>query len=218
MSGLRCDLLRARDPAPASGPTHVLMLHGLGDSVDGWKPVLPELRLPGVHGLFAQAPLPYPAGDPFGWSWFDLGPGLEPDAGHIRAHRELLRRLLADLERDHDVAAERLAVIGFSQGALMALDLALRHDRAFAGVVAISGWLAFPEEYPAAFGAAIARQRILVTHGDADPVVPMALAQPRVAAAIAAGAPIAWRTYAKAHHLVAEELAAIRAFLLGAQP
>lgn len=207
---LAYDLVPGRPGAPVA-----MVLHGLGDSKAGWKPVAPMLGLDGWGWCFVQAPDAYGPG----YSWFDLalGESLEVDADGVRrSHRELLE-LIAHLETAHGIPCERLAVIGFSQGCLMALETVLRHPRPFLAAVAISGWLHREDEWPAGFGAALPRQRILATHGRLDPVVPMALAAPRIAHLRSLGAPVAWAEYDKDHTLDPdEELADIRRHLLDA--
>ena len=59
----------------------------------------------------------------------------------VRASAEALRGLLAHLEEAHRIPAERLFIMGFSQGCLMTLELGLTHHRRFAGLIGISGWV-----------------------------------------------------------------------------
>jgi len=204
------DLVPGRPGRPLA-----MVLHGLGDSKEGWKAVAPMLDLDGWGWCFVQAPDPYGPG----YSWFDLdlGADLRVDAaGVARSHRELTA-LLDHVERTHAIPCERIALIGFSQGCLMTLETVLRHPRPFLAAVGISGWLHREADWPAAFGAAMPRQRLLVTHGRYDPVLPMALAQPRIARLRSLGVPLAWAEYDKDHTLdPEEELGDIRRHLLDA--
>jgi phospholipase/carboxylesterase len=204
------DVLPGQPGAPLA-----LVLHGLGDSKDGWKPVAPMLGLDGWGWCFVQAPDTYGPG----WSWFDLdldGPVRVDADGVARSYRELLD-LLALLEQTHGMPCERIAPIGFSQGCLMTLELVLRHARPFLASVAISGWLHREADWPAGFGPALPRQRLLVTHGRQDPVVPLSLAQPRIARLRQLGVGLHWAEYDKTHTLDPdEELLDIRRHLLDA--
>lgn len=198
--------------APRTGARRwALVLHGLGDSKEGWKGVAPMLGLDGWGFIFAQAPDPYYGG----WSWFDmLLPDTRPDPAGVARSRAAIVELIAHLESSRGIAAGDLALVGFSQGCLMALDVALRHERAFAAVVAISGWVHELAGYPAAFGAAARTQRILMTHGLHDGVIPIALTRPQAAQLRGLGLDLTWREYGKDHGLdPEEELADIRAFL-----
>lgn len=190
----------------------VMVLHGLGDSKDGWKPVADYLALPNTGWIFVQAPDCYHEG----WSWFDLRlPDPRPDQTQVIRSRTRLRELLTHLETTREIRCEDLTLMGFSQGCLMAMAVGLTHDRPFAGVVGISGWVADLESYPAALGKAADQQRILMTHGDQDQVIPIAVTRPQVVRLQGLGLDLTWCEYQKAHGLDTErELGEVRAFLL----
>ncbi len=205
---LRVELMAPPDGSRAS---HLcLVLHGLGDDHTGWMPVAPMLSLPGLGFAFADAPLPYGGG----WSWFGLGERMDVDLEDLRRSRRLLAELIAQLLARHQLPQQRLFLLGFSQGALMALDAGLRAAEPFAGVVAISGFLAEIEAFPAAFGAGLARERLLMTHGRQDPMIPIQPVRALARRLTGMGAPLTWREYDKPHTLdPGEELADIRRFL-----
>lgn len=205
-------------PPLDGGPARLwcMVLHGLGDSHQGWLPIVDELRLSGLGWIFVDAPDPYYGG----WSWFPI-PGMtdpahgpeEFNAGLNRS-RALLDELIGHLELTREIPAERLLLWGFSQGCLMAIDQALRGPRRFAGVLGISGWIAAVEEYPAAFGAHACEQDMLVTHGDEDPILPVERSRAAIARLCELGCRIDWREYHKAHSLDAQrELPEIRAWV-----
>lgn len=215
MSGsLTCH--RLRDPPGTTPSRFGLILHGLGDSHRGWAPVPAMLDLPGWGWLLADAPLPY--GD--GWSWFSIelaDQSFRIDHGQLRASATALAGLIAQLCAELAITPAQLALIGFSQGATMVLDHALRAPAAYAGVVAISGFLAEAERYPAAFGAAARQQRLLVTHGTEDPLIPWQPVERQMRRLQELGVPLTWRLYDKEHTLdPQQELGDIRTFLLGA--
>ncbi len=198
------------DLVPTPGATRwVVMLHGLGDSKEGWKPVAPMLGLDRVGWIFVQAPEAYGPG----WSWFEFaGIGRAPDAAGILRSRELLRDLLKTLESHHRIPCEQIILMGFSQGCLMSLDVALRHDRRFAAVIALSGWVFEIDGYPANLGTA--RQRIFQAHGRFDDVIPIERTRPQAERLKALGLDLTWAEYDLDHGLDPdEELADIRAFV-----
>jgi phospholipase/carboxylesterase len=209
--------LLVHDLVASGTPTRwVMVLHGLGDSKEGWKPVADYLALPATGWIFVQAPDCYYDG----WSWFDLRlPDPLPDYTQVLRSRTRLRELLTHLEATRGIACENLTLMGFSQGCLMTMEVGLTHERPFAGLVGISGWVANIEAYPRAFGAAADRQRILMTHGTADQVIPIAVTRPQAHRLQGLGLDLTWREYAKAHGLDTEsELGEIRDFILGANP
>src|SRR5690606_10355458 len=110
-------------------------------------------------------------GAPYGRQWFPLS-SVEPDrifAGVVGAAPVLDAFIDQELART-GLAPDRVALVGFSQGTMMALHAGPRRGHALAGIVGYSGLLAGP-----AYLAAEVRSRppILLVHGDADPVVPV---------------------------------------------
>ena len=81
-------------------------------------------------------------------------------------------------------APERTILFGFSQGTMMALQVAPRRPAAFAGIVGFSGRLLHPERLGAEI---VSRPPVLLVHGDADPMVPVASLSEAAAALTAAG-------------------------------
>lgn len=154
----------------------VIFLHGYGaDGADllGLADVLAP-HLPGT--VFAAPDAPdRPALAPYGYQWFpiprfDGSTEEEARAGLLRSAADLDAFIDARLAA-HGLAESSLALVGFSQGAMMALHVAPRRAEAMAGVVAISGRLMEPE---ALAGAARVKPPVLVMHGDQDEVVPFA--------------------------------------------
>lgn len=160
--------------APAAGGTPrqlVVFLHGYG--ADGndliglgreWARALP-------HAAFVSPNAPEPCGmAPMGRQWFDLSLGDMSiiAAGVARAAPPLDAFLDAELTR-HNLPPEALALVGFSQGTMMALAVGLARNPSPAAIVGYSGALATVETLPApGTGPAI-----LLVHGDMDEVIPV---------------------------------------------
>ena len=160
---------------PASGgkpDSLVLLLHGVG--ADGFDlidlaPVWAE-ALPNTLFIAPHAPFPF-QGAPFGRQWFDimdrtparLEAGLRHAAGILG---EFTHAKLAEL----GLGGDRLALMGFSQGAMVALFAGLRGAvPAPACILAYSGALLAPESFAA---ERTASSPVLLVHGEADEVVP----------------------------------------------
>lgn len=160
--------------APASGraPTSmVILLHGYGSNGEDLIGLVPFWReaLPDTVFIAPNAPEPCP-GAPGGYQWWgltDLSPASRA-AGVRRAAPGLDAFLDAELAR-HGLGDDQLALVGFSQGTMMALHVGLRRPRAPAGIVGYSGMLADP-----AVDDVTSRPAVLLVHGDADPMVPFA--------------------------------------------
>ena len=154
----------------------VVFLHGYGadgaDLLGLADPLGPHL--PGTVFVAPDAPEPC-AGNPFGRQWFPipwLDGSSEADAaaGLARASDDLSAFLDAQL-RAEGMTPDRLAVVGFSQGTMMALHVLPRRAAPVAAIVAFSGRLLRPEALAA---EAVSKPPVLLVHGDQDPMVPFA--------------------------------------------
>mgnify|MGYP000861744531 CR=1 FL=1 len=194
------------------GRRHILVLHGLGDSMAGWQPAAAAFACGDHTWCFVNAPEPY--GPYGGYSWFDIAPDMSPDLAGVAHSRHLLDQTIAVLLAERGITSDDLVLLGFSQGCLMVLDQALRGSRRFAAVVGISGWVAGLDDFPEAFGPHARAQRILMTHGRQDELLPVDLVRDQAQRLKALGLDLAWAEYDKGHHLdPEEEIPDIRAFL-----
>ena len=164
--------------AAKSGRTKqlVVFLHGYGadgndliDIGEMWRDVLPDAAFVAPHA-------PEPCGmAPYGRQWFALT-FRDPDerqTGVVAAQPGLDAFLDAELAR-HGLDDAALALVGFSQGTMLALHVGLRRRRAPAAILGYSGALVAPER----LGEATARSAgdapppVMLIHGEADSVVP----------------------------------------------
>lgn len=152
----------------------VVFLHGYGaDGADllGLADVLAP-HLPGAVFMAPDAPEPCRGGG-FGYQWFpiprmDGSSQAEADSGIDASSADLNAFLDARLAEE-GLTPDRLALVGFSQGAMMSLQVAPLRALPIAGVVAISGRLLRPG---ALTSETVVKPPILLIHGDQDPVVP----------------------------------------------
>src|SRR3989441_5186443 len=152
-------------PAAQSGSRRLfVVMHGLGDSVAGYRWVPVMMRLPWLNYLLVNAPDPYFGG----FAWYDFS----GDAGTgVERSRALLFELL-DGQRKRGWPTEETMMFGFSQGCLMTIELGLRYPHRFAGLVGISGYVHEPERLIQELSPVALRQRFLITHGTEDPLIP----------------------------------------------
>jgi phospholipase/carboxylesterase len=177
-----------RVPPADGGPARqlVVLLHGVGaDGADLINLAEPfAAALPGAAFVAPNAPEPCDMA-PFGHQWFSLQVRTpERLLLGTQAAAPLLDAFLdAELAR-HGLDDGALAVVGFSQGTMMALYAVPRRARACAGLLCYSGALLAGERLAA---EARAKPPILLVHGDADDVVPVAAMQHAVQSLQAAG-------------------------------
>jgi phospholipase/carboxylesterase len=169
-------VLQAGRKEPTSGTLRsiVVFLHGYGaNGADllGLADVLGE-HLPDTLFVAPDAPETIP-GMPMGLQWFPIpwidGSSEEEAERGLMAASDDLNAFLDALMVDEDVLPEQVVLFGFSQGTMMALQVAPRREDEVAGVVAFSGRLLSPELLK---DEVVSRPPILLIHGDADDVVP----------------------------------------------
>ncbi|MEM5475107.1 dienelactone hydrolase family protein [Pacificibacter sp. AS14] len=140
------DLLGLADPMAEHMPDTIF-----------YSPDAPELCA-GAPGGFQWFPIP----------WIDGSSEEESRVGLERASHEL-NAYLDDLLVDLDLEPAQMAIVGFSQGTMMALHVAPRREDAVAGVVGFSGRLLEPEMLEDELRV---KMPVLLAHGDEDNVVP----------------------------------------------
>ena len=182
----------AHRAAPASGgPARqlVILLHGVGaDGADLFS-LVPHVApaLPDAAFVSPDAPFGYDMA-PFGRQWFSLRDrsAAALQAG-VRATAPLLDAFIDEQLLAHGLDDSALALVGFSQGTMMALHVAPRRARACAAVVGFSGALVAADALAAEVRS---RPRVLLIHGDADPVVNPACLPAAEQALAAVGIPV----------------------------
>lgn len=164
-----------RKPQVASErPPLLLLLHGYGASEHDLFDLADHVD-PRMHVLSARAPLALPWG---GFAWYHLGgaPGrLIPDPASRAEAVALIERFVPMLPERLGTDPQRTYVLGFSQGAIIALALAMARPDALAGVIALSGYLD-PELMPVTPHEALNGLPIIQMHGAYDDVIPVAAA------------------------------------------
>ena len=149
----------------------VLLLHGYGSNGADLISLAPHWQQAIPDALFLAPNAPQNSGNGGGYQWWPLH-GLSPQAlatGAVQAAPAVdafIDRKLAQ----YGLTEAELAIVGFSQGTMMALHIALRRKAAVAAIVGYSGMLIgtaglASQDYP--------RPPVLLVHGSADPVVPV---------------------------------------------
>ena len=200
---LNTELVRS---SQAESKRLMIVLHGLGDSMDGYRWLPRALRLPEMNYLLVDAPDPY--GD--GFSWYDIY-GV-PAPGILRS-RELLFQLL-DHEAANGFPTEQTCLFGFSQGCLMTIEVGLRYPRRFAALIGVSGYVHELETTLRELSPLAEQQHLLLTHGTQDPLIPIAKVRDQIRKLQQARLSIRWQELDKAHTIAGvDELDLIREFM-----
>ena len=110
--------------------------------------------------------------------------------------------------------AERVFLLGFSQGGCLALEYVARHARRYAGVVGLSAGLIGPEATPRAYEGSLANAPIFLGCGDLDPNIPLARVHESTRVLRALGANVTERIYAGMGHAICDaEITGVSAML-----
>jgi phospholipase/carboxylesterase len=203
----------------------IIWLHGLGADGHDFEPIVPELVRPGERAwrfVFPNAPVrPVTLNGGMAMrAWYDIK-GLDrlaaEDVAGFRDSDRQVRDLIAR-EGERGIAANRIVLAGFSQGGAVSLYTATRLPQALAGVMALSCYLprhgAFAEERAPANDAT----PIFMAHGQADPVLPIALGAQSRDLLRASGYSVEWHEYPMAHSVCNAEVADLREYLLRVLP
>jgi phospholipase/carboxylesterase len=183
----------------------MIVLHGLGDSVEGYRWWPEAMQLPWLNYLLINAPDPYYGG----FAWYEL----EDPARGIERSRILLFQLLDQLA-GKKFPPENIVFSGFSQGCLLSIEIGARYRHRLAGIVGISGYVHEPERLVKELAPEAVHQRFLLTHGTQDQPIPIAQVRPQMDILRRAGLQIDWREFVKGHTIAGEaEMSVIREFV-----
>jgi phospholipase/carboxylesterase len=217
----RLKLARVSDmPEDERGGLAVVVLHGWGAPGDDLLPLAEALRRPGVRFFVPAGPLPEIGG---GRAWWHLDSTSRPPHASddelprefeptpaVLVARALVQGLIATIVDRY--APESVSLVGFSQGAMLAIDVALAGAPAVERVVAMSGLL-LADSVAGLRAAPATRPAFLLSHGRWDPVVPFEGAARARQLLEKHGFPVTWRPFDGGHDIPPALLADAERFL-----
>lgn len=196
----------------------IIWLHGLGADGHDFEPIVPELRLPSELSLrfvFPHAPVqPVTINGGMAMrSWYDIvsfdSEGRADRAGLLESSAVLEGLIAREIERG--IAADKIVVAGFSQGGAVAIHTALQTGHDIAGLMALSTYMALPED--AANAVSRKDLPIFMAHGSFDPVLRMEWGRSSADRLIEEGYAVDWHEYPMAHAVCPQEIADISNWL-----
>jgi phospholipase/carboxylesterase len=215
-------LLPSIELETAPDPTaSVIWLHGLGADGNDFVPIVPELKLPAtlaLRFLFPHAPVRKVTinNGVAMRAWYDIAAAdlnSRADVAGVRQSQAEVEALIAR-EKTRGIAASRIVLAGFSQGGVIALHTAIRHQERLAGVIALSTYLVLADRLVDEAAAANRDLPIFMAHGTADPVVRFEWGDTSRRALVANGYRVDWHTYRMEHSVCMEEIEAIGTWLV----
>ena len=187
----------------------VVLVHGRGATAQDILTLAPVLE----HSTFA-----YVAPQAAAYSWYPysfLSPITRNEPG-ITSGLAVLRDLLAYLETN-GIPAARTLLVGFSQGACLALEFAARFARRYGGVAGLSGGLIGPEGVLREATGTLAGTPVFLGCSDVDPHIPKARVLHSADVLAGLGANVSTRLYAGMGHTINEdEVEALRGLMADA--
>jgi phospholipase/carboxylesterase len=187
----------------------VITLHGRGADANDLADLAPALDSGGYRFVFPNAPgkWEFMPGYAQGYTWFD---GWPPAGESFGRSRELLLKFIAEVRERYATPWSKIVITGFSQGALMALDVAWRLPEKIAGVVAMSGAL-HEEETPDV--SSRKDLPVLVVHGSEDEVIPVIASRRSRMVLESHGVKVQYQEFPMGHWVVPEEIQVVREFV-----
>ena len=203
------------EPEGAGPHPTIVALHGWGASALDLVGLAPHLGGGRFQVICPQGPLVVPLGGTgaVGFGWFPLSAVQPAIEGPLEEAAARLEGFLAAALARYAVDRRKLAILGFSQGGVLASRLALAAPRRFAGLAALSSWL--PPQLVAALPDVAGRDELptLVQHGVADEIIAVARAQQSLETLRALHVPAVYREYDMGHEICAASLADLSQWL-----
>lgn len=158
------NVIRAGAPLGAARAAMILV-HGRGASAEGML---------GLADAFEAGDIAYVAPQARSGSWYPqsfMAP-IAQNEPHLSNALKTLSDVVADVERQ-GVPSEKIVLLGFSQGACLALEFAARNARRFGGVAGLSGGLIGPEGTPRTYAGSLAGTPVFLGCSDIDFHIPL---------------------------------------------
>jgi phospholipase/carboxylesterase len=202
------------------GGSAVIVLHGWGAPGDDLVPLAKRLNRPGVRFFVPAAPLPEIGG---GRAWWHLDPETRPPHAYddqlpsgfrpapaVVAARAAVRDLIATVVDRHEPTS--VALVGFSQGAMLSIDVALAGAPGVDRVVALSSVL-LVDSVGALAAPRVTTPRFLLSHGRSDLQLPFAAGDRAKELLEKHGFSVTWRPFDGGHEIPRPVLAEVERFL-----
>ena len=194
-------------PDPSAARLTMIMVHGRGASAEDILALAGELGTTDVAFVAPQAAghtwYPYSFLAPIHDNEPDITSGLDVIAG------------LVDGLAARQIPHAQIGLLGFSQGACLALEFAARHPRRYAAIVGLSGGLIGPPGTPREYPGSLAGAPVFLGCSDVDAHIPLARVRETADTFRRMGASVDERIYPRMGHTVNEdEIRAVNALLL----
>ena len=192
-------------PSKVKSKKLMIILHGRGDSGEGFTSLPSFFNIDEMNYLLLDAPFEYATG----FSWYQLPPNQLPG---IEYSSQMLTKILDNLFEEQFNASESF-LFGFSQGSLLVFEFGARYEKVLAGYIAISGYIYDAKKLLTQLNPQLQENKFLCTHGSYDNVLPLATSQEQVEYLQDNGFAIDFKLYDKEHNIDKDELEMITTWI-----
>jgi phospholipase/carboxylesterase len=202
------------EPA-GSGPfPTIFAMHGWGSNAMDLQGLAPFVADGRFLVICPQGEFEVEIGAINGYGWFQMRPGSQPDPEKVDAAVDNLRDFIDEASARYPVDPRKVVVAGFSQGGMMAYNLAMRWPERFAALVGIG--TAFPERLASLVTnrEALAKLPTMVQHGRADQEIDLPRARKSVEALRELKVQVDFREYDCGHEVAADGVRDLSTFLV----
>lgn len=226
--GLRVRVTGGTDREGGGDGPVVVLMHGFGAPGDDLVGLWRVLQVPStVRFVFPEAPMELPGGmlgAPRAWWMIDLealqraqaeGRARDRRAEHpegLPPARAQVIAMLDEMQAELGVGSERVVLGGFSQGSMLALDVALHDGRPLAGLVLLSCTLLAEDDWVSRMPSR-AGTPVLQTHGQQDELLPFEMAEALRERMRDAGMDVTWVPFRGGHAIPGPVLDALPSFI-----
>jgi phospholipase/carboxylesterase len=192
----------------------IFAMHGWGSSAMDLLGLAPFVADGRFLVICPQGPHEVEIGAVNGYGWYQMRPGSRPDEEKVGPAVEQLLMFIEEASSRYPVDKHKIVVLGFSQGGMMAYNLAMRWPEKFAALVGIG--TAFPEYLVELISNHETIQQLptMVQHGRADPMLEIARARKSVETLRSLKVPVIFREYDCGHEVSADGVRDLSRFLL----
>ena len=187
-----------------------IVLHGWGANQHDLVPFVRNLNLKNYYSFFPNAPFDVPGTAGTGKGWFSFPINDESENELAQSKVQLLAHINEVEKRGFNLI--NIVIIGFSQGAAMALEILLSNRKRIGAVIALSGFLIEGSNLDT-LNEEIKETPIFLAHGQYDTILPFKTSKLSAKALKNAGLKITWKEYPMGHEIIADEVEDIRGFL-----
>lgn len=145
----------------------IICLHGFGDNAANFASIANEINIDNALWLFPQGPRNYPMGVD-GAQWFPL---FNDPTEERRVSEDSILQILYNVTEQCKLEMNKVFLLGFSQGAAMAVHCGLKSKEKLSGIISLSGFILQPHVIKSSYSGMPIETPLYVAHGNQDQVI-----------------------------------------------